>query len=451
MRDLVILGGGISGLSTAFYAARRGIHPTIIESSPRLGGVIQTDTIQDCVIEAGPDSFLASKPAALQLIEELGLKDEVIGSNDHLRVTYIRKGGRFIPMPDGLMMMVPTKIMPMALSPLMSWSTKFRMAREYFRKPAQLPERSVADLIADHYGQEAVDYLAEPLLSGVYGGDPRELSASSVLAQFVEFESKYGSLTRGMLERRKNTPPSGPLFRTLKRGLGSLVEALQTQTAADIIHGAARAVRRIDSGFRIELEDAGTIDAHQLAVSTPAWRAGAVLETLDAPLADLLKRVAYNSSTIVALGYDRQAVRHPLNGFGFLVPKVERRSLVACTWIGTKFPFRVPPDKAVLRCFFGGSVDHKTDAEVVGIAREEIRLLMNVDAVPSFHAITRWHRSMAQYTVGHSTLVTSIQERAQQIPGLYLAGNAYEGIGVPDCIRMGRQVAGRLTRNFAAL
>ena len=209
MPRVVIIGGGISGLATAYYLAKGGASSTIIESRPRLGGVIQTEKIDGCTIEAGPDSFLSIKPAAMDLIGELGLRDDVIGSNDHLRITYVRKGGKLVPLPDGLMMMVPTRILPLLTTGLLSLGTKIRMGMELLRAPKMKPgDESVADFVREHYGQEAVDYLAEPLLSGIYGGDPRELSVTAVLPRFVELATKYGSLTRGVLAARAQAPKS---------------------------------------------------------------------------------------------------------------------------------------------------------------------------------------------------------------------------------------------------
>src|SRR5215831_16556247 len=230
MTRTLIIGGGISGLSTAYYLAKGGASSTIIESRPRLGGVIQTERVDGCTIEAGPDSFLSVKPAAMDLIRELGLAGDVIGSNDHLRVTFVKRNGRLVPLPDGLMMMVPTKVLPLLSTPLLGLGSKARMGLELLRAPKPKAEdQSVADFVREHYGQEAVDYLAEPLLSGVYGGDPRELSVQAVLPRFVELAAKHGSLTRGVLASRAQAPKQqspAPLFRTLKAGLGDLVNAL---------------------------------------------------------------------------------------------------------------------------------------------------------------------------------------------------------------------------------
>jgi len=452
MQPVVIIGGGISGLSTAYYLARHGVPARLIERRERLGGVIETERVQGCVLEAGPDSFIAQKPWALELIRELGLGGDVIGSNDHLRVTYVLKHGRLVPLPDGLMLMIPTRIVPMAATSLLGWRTKIRMGLEWFRKPDSLhADQSVAKFVADHYGQEAVDYLAEPLLAGVYGGDPNKLSVTSVLPRFVELESKYGSLTKGVLhERRKAARQSKgmPLFQTLKGGLGQLVDALtaQTRPAPEVLRGEAQAVERNGTGYRIRLNDEWT-EAGHVVLACQAYQAGALIGSLDPAFAALLDAVPYSSSITISLGYERPSFKHPLNGFGFLIPKRERKLLVACTWVGTKFSYRVAPDRAVLRCFVGGedeSVLGLTDEELASGVRAELRAIMGVTETPVFTHIARWPRSMAQYTVGHAARLREIEARLKALPGLHVAGNAYTGIGIPDCVRMGKAAAGAI-------
>jgi len=451
--SVVIIGGGISGLSAAYYLAKGGVASTILESRPRLGGVIQTDFVEGCTIEAGPDSFLSAKPAALELIRELGLADQVIGSNDHLRKTYIRKGGRLIPMPDGLMMMVPTRILPLLTTSLLSWGTKIRMGMELLRAPKPKPgDESVAEFIEEHYGAEAVDYLAEPLLSGIYGGNPNALSVTAVLPRFVELANRHGSLTHGVLAERakaaraRPSSPPAPLFRTLKGGLGQLVDAITASFGGkvEVRQARAEAVERSEAGFRVRV-GGDWLAADRLAVACEAHSGSRLLSAVDARLAELLGAVPYSSSMTVALGYDAADFSRLPDGFGFLIPRKERRRLIACTWVGTKFSYRVPEGKVVARCFLGGTDDAaaltEPDDAIIASVLSELREIAGVRAQPRFTRIARWPRSMAQYTVGHPQRLAEIEARTAAIPGLFLAGNAYTGIGIPDCIRMGRAAA----------
>jgi len=454
---VVIIGGGISGLSAAYYLAKGGSTCTIVESRPRLGGVIQTEHVEGCTIEAGPDSFLSAKPAALELIRDLGLAGDVIGSNDQLRKTFVRRGGRLIPLPDGMMMMVPTRIMPLVTTGLLSWSTKIRMGLELLRSPKTTPgDESVADFIEEHYGAEAVDYLAEPLLSGIYGGNPGDLSVTSVLPRFVDLAKQYGSLTRGVLAQRakaKSRNSAGtqpePLFRTLKGGLGQMIDAICSaiRGKAEVRQGRAQAVERSGEGFRIRMED-GWIEADRLVVACEAHSGARLLPAVDGRLAELLGSVPYSSSMTVAHGFHSSDFATPPDGFGFLVPKKERRRLVACTWVGTKFSYRVPDGTVLARCFLGGMDDagilQEPDDRVLGAVTGELQEIAGFRAQPRFSRIFRWPSSMAQYTVGHPERVTEIEARVAAIPGLHLAGNAYRGIGIPDCIRMGKQAAERI-------
>jgi oxygen-dependent protoporphyrinogen oxidase len=450
---VIIVGGGISGLAAAYYLTRGGISPTLIESRPRLGGVIQTEHVDGCTIEAGPDSFLSVKPAATDLIRELGMSADVIGSNDHLRVTFVRKGGRLVPLPDGLMMMVPTKILPLVTTGLVSLGTKVRMGMELLRAPKPHAEdQSVADFVRDHYGQETVDYLAEPLLSGIYGGDPRRLSVTAVLPRFVELAAKYGSLTRGVLAMRAQAPkgqPPAPLFRTLKGGLGQMVDGVVAaiQGKAEVLSGRAETIERAGPGYRVRL-NGQWLEADHLVVACEAHSATHLLAQVDARLSELLGGIEYSSSMTVGVGYDAADFQQPPVGFGFLVPKTERKRLAACTWVGTKFSHRVPDGKIVARCFLGGVGDQgvldESDESIRATVTEELCEIAGVTATPKFVRISRWPKSMAQYTVGHPARLAEMESRIAQLPNLHVAGNAYQGIGIPDCIRMGRTAAEKI-------
>lgn len=465
MRNTLIIGGGISGLSAAYYLSKAGIGPTLLERAPRVGGVIQTQVEQGCILEEGPDGFMAAKPWAMNLIKELGLADQVMGSNDHSRVTYIFKHGKLIPMPDGLMMMVPTKIFPLIETPLLSWGAKIRMGLEIFRQPqGRQPDRSVYEFLYDHYGEELIDYLAEPLLAGVYGGDPREMSVNSVLARFVDIEAKYGSLSRGVLAARRaqgshngahrtnsHSPNSGggSFLLTLKGGLGQLIDAIKAaiQPTTETIHTSVEAIEQAPGGFRVRANGAW-MDAGHVVVATPAGDASRLVQKLQPELASLLSQIPYTSSITLSLGYRQATFDHPLAGHGFLVPKKERKHIFGCTWVGNKFDNRVPGNMVLLRCFLGGDSMPLNDAELVDAARSDLYNIMGLEAEPVFHHIARWPHSMAQYTVGHEKRIARIDELTAAIPGLYLAGNGYRGIGIPDCVRMGQEAATKISAQY---
>jgi len=457
MPDTVIIGGGISGLAAAYYLSKAGARATLLESRARLGGVIETVSQDGCTLEAGPDSFLSAKPAALELIEELGLAGQVIGSNDHLRVTFVRRGGRLIPLPDGLMMMVPTKILPLLATRLVGWRTKLRMATELLRAPEpQAGDQSVSSFLEAHYGAEALEYLAEPLLSGVYGGDPDRLSVGSVLPRFVELSARYGSLTRGVLAERAKAArprahhePAPPLFRTLKGGLGQMVVAIEAAIRGriEIRQARAEAVERAGAGFRVRA-GGEWIGARNVVLATEAHSASQLLAALDPRVSELLGTVPYSSSVTIALGFDAADFARPPAGFGFLVPRKERRVLTACTWVGTKFSYRVPEGKIVARCFAGGpdkaELLAQSDKCLLDTVTAELQEIAGFRAQPRFRRIFRWPQAMALYPVGHLARVAELESRVASIPGLHLAGNAYQGIGIPDCIRMGKAAAGKI-------
>ena len=451
MKRIAIVGGGISGLAAAFALEERrrageALEFVVYESSPRFGGVLFTEQVESCLVEAGPDSFLTEKPWAADLCRRLGMEDQLIGSNDGDRKTYILVKGKLVPMPDGLMFMVPTQLSPAILSSLFSPATKLRVAREWWY-PARLSngDESVAALVERHYGAEMVDRLADPLLAGVYGGEAAQLSVRAVLPRFVEMESKYGSLGRGMLAARKNVKRSQPapsIFSSLKGGMQQLGEALVARLPPWALraNSPVQAVQRQDRGWVVSAGYASDqFDA--VIVATPATAAAPLLEIASAELASELKAISYSSSVTVALGFDQDVRANLPAGFGFLVPRREGKRLLAATFVHNKFPHRAPQDRALLRCFLGGSRDEQvlqlTDENILNIVRDELRQILGVKADPLFTRLYRWESAMAQYTVGHLERLQRIEGLVKPLPGLALAGNAYRGIGVPDCIRSG--------------
>jgi len=461
-----IIGGGIAGLAAAYElelarSADPSISYTLFESRNRLGGALGSECVDGTVLERGPDSFLTEKPAAAELCRELGLADDLLPSNDAARKTYIVVNNRLVALPDGLMFLIPTKLVPTALTRLFSLKTKIRMGMELLLppRPASAEDESVAALVERHYGTEAVDRLADPLLSGIYGGDAAQLSAKTVLPRLVEMETKYGSLTRGMLAAHRQmrarmggkAPTPRPTFTTLRGGLQQLVDALAARLEAGSVrlNTAVTGLERVGNGWRVTGGgQTGIYDA--VIVASPAWAAGALLGQTDAGLGEDLSSIPYSSSITVNLVYDAAKLGTLPDGFGFLVPVSEGRSMLACTFTHRKFLGRTAPGKAVFRAFLGGMRGAAqltvADEALVATVRRELGEILGYKVVPPTveperTQVSRWSRAMAQYAVGHEARIKRIKERVAGLPGLQLAGNAYDGIGIPDCIRLGRAAA----------
>lgn len=462
MKRIAIIGGGVSGLSAAFELEQQRqagakVEYVLFEASPNLGGVLRTECVDGCLVEAGPDSFVTEKPWAADLCRALGLGDQLIGSNDADRKTYILTRGRLVEMPDGLMFLVPTKILPTGLSPLFSWKTKLRMAKELFHPPRAVNhDESVADFVTRHYGSEMVDRLADPLLSGVYGGEAANLSVRAVLPRFAEMERTHGSLGKAMLAARKKIAASPkkaapPLFTSLKDGMQHLAQAIVAKLpASSLLTNAPVRVLQPQPDAGGWLVSAGLQSDHfdGVIVALPGSAAASVLSMASSELSAELGAVQYSSSITVGLGYDRDVRDSLPPGFGFLVPRSERKRLLAATFVHNKFPHRAPDDRALLRCFFAGrnaeDVWPLTDNQIVEIVLDELQEILGLRTDPLFSRVYKWKSAMAQYGVGHLERLERIERLRQQLPGLALAGNAYRGIGVPDCVRTGRDAAKQL-------
>ena len=457
MKRIAIVGGGISGLSAAYALEEHrrqsgtALEYTLYESSPQLGGVLRTEQIDGCIVEAGPDSFITEKPWAADLCRNLGLGDQLIGSNDTNRKTYILVRGRLIEMPDGLMFMVPTKILSTGFSSLFSWKTKLRMVRELFHPPHAVDgDETVASFVERHYGAEMVDRLADPLLSGIYGGEAASLSVRAVLPRFTEMERSHGSLGRAMLAAHKKVAttkkPAPPLFTSLKNGMQHLAEAVVARLSPTSVltNTVVQAIQPQAGGWVVS---AGMKSDHFDAVilAVPAHCAAQLLSICSPELAGQLGAIEYSSSITVGLGFDRSVRQSLPPGFGFLVPRSEGKQMLAATFVHNKFPHRAPEDRALLRCFLGGrsaeSVWQLSDDQIVGIVRNELQQILRLRAEPLFARVYKWRAAMAQYGVGHLDRLASIERLRQKLPGLALAGNGYRGIGVPDCVRSGRDAA----------
>jgi oxygen-dependent protoporphyrinogen oxidase len=478
-----IIGGGIAGLAAAYEleqarAAGAEVAYTLYESRDRLGGALSTEVVEGVVLERGPDSFISEKPAAAALCRELGLGEALTPSNDAARKTYIVVRNRMVSLPDGLMFLVPTRLIPTALTRLFSISTKIRMGLELLLppRPSGKPDESVAELVRRHFGQEAVDRLADPLLSGIYGGDATQLSARAVLPRMVEMEAAHGSLVRGMLAAHKKmkaathkahdaarsanpsgkSAPSAPraIFTTLRGGLQQLVDALEARLNPEWIRKSAPVERIRRSGDQWMITAHGQEEPFDAVIlASSAWVVSELLAEVDQELSEELGGVPYSSSITVNLVYDEAKLGKLPDGFGFLVPACEGRAMLAATFVHRKFLGRTPAGKAVVRAFLGGMRNETlldaSDEQLVATVRQELEEILGknvlpVSLQPERTQVARWRRAMAQYAPGHPERVRRIAARVASLPGLKLAGNAYDGIGIPDCIRLGRKASREL-------
>ncbi len=447
LRRVIIVGGGISGLATAYYLGRRGVSSLLIEKSRRLGGLVQTETVEDCRLEAGPDSYISIKPAVTELSEDLGdLRNQIIGTNDAARRIFVVRSGKLVALPAGMSMMVPGQWLPALRSPLFSFETKLRFLGETFFPPRKRDhDISVEELVSDHLGGEILEYLADPLLAGVYGGDARRLSAESVLPRFLDYERRFGSLIKGVRSEKSAAPKAG-LFLSFRDGMQSLTDTLAHAVAAstEVIHAEATVAAQEHNGWRVEAAGE-TYTASDLVLACPAHACANLIEDSSPELAALLAGIPYSSAILVTLLYRSTRVRHPLDGFGFLVPQRERRIVAAATWINTKFPQRIAPGLIGIRSFIVGAeavrLATAPDSLLVEEVREDLGRLMGIDAAHHFSAVYRWPNSMPQYIVGHKARLHDIRASLAGLPGLHLVGNAYDGVGLPDCVRLAENTA----------
>jgi protoporphyrinogen/coproporphyrinogen III oxidase len=446
--DVTILGGGISGLASAYFLSKKGLSSTIIEMQPRLGGLIKTDVVHGCQLEAGPDSYVAAKPDVTQLAGEMAeLKNQIIGTNNEARRIFLVRNGELTPFPDGMVMMVPGDIRSALGSSLFDDSTKQAILKERFYKPRERDgDVSIAEFVLDHFGPSVLEYVTEPLLAGVYGGDAGQLSAASVLPRFLNYERMHGSLIRAVRAERKQPPSSerASLFLSFRGGMQTLTDSLARASACAVtrVQGEATQLEPSTGTWRIHVGKS-TSQARFVIVCLPAHRAAPLFANSLPRLSEELSAIPYSSAISVNLIYRRESFSHPLNGFGFLVPRAERRQVAASTWINSKFPERIPRQFVALRAFIvdkdAEALIPESDEEILAAVQKEFSRLMGIDSTPVAHTIYRWPLSMPQYVVGHAARYRGIRDIVSSQPGLFLVGNAYDGIGVPDCVRLARQ------------
>ncbi len=459
-RRIGIIGAGISGLSGAYYlrqgAQAHGLDLQIDlwEQSNRLGGVIRTEKVQGFLLEWGPENFIAFKPAALELAKKLGLGDELIGSNDEQRQTYVIDSGKIQPLPDGMAFLAPVDFRSFWSSPLISRRGKLRAMLEPFilRSRGDLTAR---EFLQRRLGREMTEKVAEPLVSAIYGGDVNRLSISSALPDTYRMEQKWGSLWRGSRHTRsRNGSRRGslPFFMSLRGGMSLLVRNLERELEECNARKGVSGIRLETVGERYVIRAPGQEESYDaVLVCTPAPPAAEILEKVSPIAAGLLREIGYTSTSLVYLGYRRSEFSHPLNGFGFVTPERESDVLDACTWVSTKFENRSPADHVLLRCAVHDGRRERpavTEEQLIAAAHGEVSRLMHIHCQPVLSRVSHARQAMPQLTVGHVPRLRQIDEEIRRLPGLRLASAYNSGIGVPDCIRGARQAAESLISRF---
>jgi len=470
-RRVVVVGGGISGLAAAYRLIEAGHHlpfpleVQLFEASDRLGGVIETIDCDGLLMEGGPDSFISEKPWAVDLCRRLDLESSLIGSGKAHRRSFIVRRGKLVPVPEGFYLLAPTQLWPFATSPIFSWLGKLRIAADLIlprksRGTNPSEDESLADFVRRRFGREALERMAQPMVGGIYTSDPERLSLRATMPRFLDMEQRHRSVILGILgQRRKSISnaerPQGPrysLFLSFDRGMETLVKTIQSRLPAQSIHlqTAVESLERnpasgrwvVNFGNRIPLE------ADAICLGLASHQSARLVERFDVPLSEKLKLVSYASTATVNLVYPRAAIPHPLDGFGFVVPSVERRRILACTFCHVKFEGRAPRDRALLRAFVGGALQPDAfdldDQEMIRAVCKDLRDVLGIISEPILSRVQRHPQAMAQYSVGHLDWVAEIENRLKEFPTLQLAGNAFTGVGIPDCVHRGEECANRI-------
>lgn len=483
MKKVIIIGGGAAGLGAAYKvrraaAAGHDVDCVLIEKDDRLGGKLATEIVPDpeggeYVVDGGSDAFVSTKPAVARIARMLGIGEEMVPAREENKKTLIVKRGRLIELPDGIMMFAPTKLLPLATTSLYSWPGKFRMAMDWFlpRKErwaegetAQQHDETLEEFVVRRMGREALDRVAEPLVGGVHASDPGQMSLAATFPNFLEMEQEFGSLVRGFLNERKKReemkkkfppkPGAKPwaFFNTFHRGMQDLTDAMADAVGRErILTGAAATIiERAGDGWRVTLGNGEVVEGDALIIATEAWAATRLMRDVDAAIADLLGEIPCSSSATVSMAFRAEDCPFDQTWFGILSPLVEERPLLAVTLSSAKWPDRAPEGRVLLRGFIGGPQNQHLleapDEELVETVRLQLVDLLKVraDAEPIFTRVYRWNGGMPQYTIGHLDRVDEIERRTGEIAGLALAGGAFRGVGIPNCIESGERAVDKV-------
>ncbi|HZZ29231.1 MAG TPA: protoporphyrinogen oxidase [Pirellulales bacterium] len=484
-RQVAIVGGGIAGLAAAHRVKELSPQAaiTLFETSPRLGGIIRTVRQDDFLIEQSADSFITTIPAAINLCRRIGFAEQLIPMDSAHRGAMVVARGKLQHVPDGFVLMSPQRLWPLLRSPILSWRGKLRAACERFiPSGGNLGDESVADFARRRLGQEAFERLVQPLVGGIYTANPETLSLEATLPRYLEMERKHGSLRRAARSARKpkldernadaetrlaeeDSGARYSMFVAPRDGLESFVNAIADRLPNGCVRLSAKierierengrwsVVRDQESGVSGQLAPGSTGGQYfdGVILATPASVSAKLLGGMDGELARELSEIESAGTVIVALAYDREQITNALDSFGFVVPAIERRKILSASYSSVKFPGRAPAGKVLIRVFLGGALQPEmltlSDDQLLTTAKEELRALLGIRGGPSLSLVFRWPASMPQYQLGHIRRLQSIRQRLEQHPGLALAGNAFEGVGIPQCIQSGEAAAESVIKN----
>lgn len=465
----MIVGGGISGLSSAVHLIELSqkknspIELLLLESSPKLGGVISSLKTDDCLLETGPDAIFTEKPHGIDFCKKIGLENELIGTNPNCRSSFIAMNNKLFPVPEGFYLLAPAKIFPLITTSIFTWRGKLRALCELFipaKKDVQ--DESLASFVRRRLGKEVLERMAQPMVAGIYSADPEELSLQATFPRFLEWEKMYGSVIRGLWSVRKKSNrastrgPRYELFVSFKQGMQSLIDKITTAIPKESVRLGAKVKEIVsDSGAEQRYKIRGenfAISADAVCLATPAYQSAKMVKLLDKNLSLELEKISYASGITVNLIYKKEDIAFSLNGFGFVVPAIEKKTISGCTFGSVKFLGRAPKDKVILRAFIGGkqceNMTRSEDKEIESLIKKDLKEILGLEAEPYFSQVHRHPYSLPQYCVGHLEIVKKIEEHLQHFPGLAFAGNGYYGTGIPDCIHSSELAAEKLLNSL---
>lgn len=468
MKHVVVIGGGISGLTAAYRLHRAGARVTLLEASDHLGGVIGSVREGDCLLETGPDCWASNKPAAMELANELGLGDQIIGTRPGTRRSFILHHGRLKRLPEGFFLISPMSVRALLKTPILSWPGKLRMAFELFKGVRRDDaDESLASFVRRRFGKEALERIAQPMIAGIYTADPEKLSLKATFPAFIEMERKHGSVIKALRKRAKGeagkaqsggevSKAAGPrygLFVTFKGGMSTLPDALVAALPEGSIRKNTRTtgLAMVDGGWRVETEN-DSLQADAVVLALQSHLSAGLIRDTDPALADALAEIEYAGAAVVNFIFDRDQIAHAMDGIGAVIPGVEHRRIVAFSFSSVKFEGRAPEGKAVVRVFMGGALQPEiakmSQPEQTQLALEELRALIGIKGEPKYSVAGSHLGAMAQYHVGHLDRVAGIRKLAQAHPTLAVIGNGFDGVGIPDCVRNANEATAELMKRL---